>query len=294
MSAITIICGPTASGKSALAVRIAEEKDGIIINADSMQLYGALPILTAQPGAEDLARAPHRLYGAIPAERKCSARIWRDLALAEIDAAFAAGKHPILVGGTGLYLKALTEGLSDMPDVPDHIRAAANARQAELGNPAFHMDLARRDPVMAGRLNPNDTQRLIRAWEVLEATGESLSAWQARPLQGPPAGWQFHVMILTPERAWLHQRCDQRFDLMLEGGAIDEVRAGMDIIPDDAPVTHALGYRPLAAWLRGETGRAEAVAAGKLETRQYAKRQDTWFRHQVKPGASIVELQRIP
>lgn len=293
MSLITIICGPTASGKSALAVDLAEKTDGVIINADSMQIYDALPILTARPGTEDLARVPHILYGTLAPAEKSSAQGWRDEAAHAIQSALMAGQHPIVTGGTGLYIKALVEGLSDIPDIPHDIRQNAMAMQREMGNPAFHAALNARDAVMGARLNPNDTQRLIRAWEVLAATGKSLSYWQTMPLQGPPPEWRFKVIVMTPDREKLHRRCDTRFSLMLEMGAVAEVRDALSFLPPDAPVTHALGYRALARYVRGEIGLEDATTLSCAETRQYAKRQDTWFRHQIKPLPSIVEISTL-
>jgi tRNA dimethylallyltransferase len=296
---ITVICGPTASGKSALAVDLAEKRNGVVINADSMQIYDALPLLTAQPGHDELDRVPHRLYSWHDAQHKCSAQDWRNDAVAEIEGAFSAGRTPVVVGGTGLYLKALIHGLSEMPDVPDNIRAAGNALQEKMGNPAFHAMLMQRDPVMAGRLNPNDTQRLIRAWEVFETTGESLAVWQDRPLQGPPEHWRFHILIITPDRAELHRRCDLRFDLMLKHGVLDEVndfsaRIDRNEVPETAAITNALGFRPLRQFLKGYVSHDEAVSQAKAQTRQYAKRQDTWFRHQIRNGPQIENIRRIP
>jgi tRNA dimethylallyltransferase len=234
----------------------------------------------------------HRLYSALDAHDKCSAQRWRDLAQREIEEVLEQGRHPVVVGGTGLYLKALMEGLSEMPDVSAEIRAQTMALQQQLGNPGFHAALAERDPVMGAKLNPNDTQRLIRAYEVFEATGESLATWQSTPLQGPPAHWRFNVIITTPDRAVLHDRCDRRFDLMIECGALDEVRSCIDL-PDEAPVTHALGFRPLRDYLKGLMSREGATIRAKAETRQYAKRQDTWFRHQIKPNSAIDEIRRV-
>ncbi|HEY8189044.1 MAG TPA: tRNA (adenosine(37)-N6)-dimethylallyltransferase MiaA [Micavibrio sp.] len=296
---ITVICGPTASGKSALAVDLAEKRSGIVINADSMQVYDALPILTAQPGQDDLDRVPHRLYSRHDARHKYSAQDWRNDAVAEIESAFSAGRTPVIVGGTGLYLKALIHGLSEMPDVPDDIRAAGNALQKEMGNPAFHAMLAQRDPVMAGRLNPNDTQRLIRAWEVFETTGESLAVWQGKPLQGPPDHWLFHVIVITPNRAELRRRCDLRFDLMLRHGLLDEIgdfsaRIDRNEVPETAAIANALGFRPLRQFLKGAISRDEAVFQAKAQTRQYAKRQDTWFRHQIRSNPQIESIRRVP
>ena len=263
-----------------------------------MQIYNALPILTAQPTAAEQALVPHRLYNALDVTEKCSAQQWRDLAEAEINQAFDSGLHPIITGGTGLYLKALLAGLAEVPDVPGTIRQEAMALQARLGNPGFHAVLKTRDPVMAARLNPNDTQRLIRAYEVLEATGKSLAAWQDAPRQAPPPDWRFSVLIVRPPRAELHRRCDLRFDWMLENGALDEV-AGLSAridrgeLAEDAPITHALGFTELRAYLRGELNFEDAVFRGKAQTRQYVKRQDTWFRNQIKPLPSIEEIRFI-
>lgn len=294
-----MICGPTASGKSALAVDLARQDDGVIINADSMQIYDALPLLTARPSAQEQQDIPHRLYAALHPAHTCSAQGWRDMAIQEIMTVTAQGKHPIIVGGTGLYLKALIYGLSAMPEIPAAIRARANARQAEFGNPAFHADLQSRDPVMAARLHPNDTQRLIRAWEVFEATGKSLAVWQAMPLQGPPPEWRFRVLIKSPEREALYAACDGRFDHMLEQGAAEEVVAlGAMIregtVPDGAAITHALGFRALRQWQDGLIDRDRAITLAKAETRQYAKRQDTWFRHQMPSAPHIEDIRRVP
>ena len=177
---IVVITGPTAGGKSGLALALAEAFDGVVINADSMQVYRELRILTARPGADALARAPHRLYGVLPGREPCSAGRWREMALDEIAAARTEGRLPLVVGGTGLYLRALAEGLAPVPNLPEAVREAARARHADLGGAAFHAELAARDPVMAARLEPGDSQRLIRAWEVLEATGRSLADWQAQ------------------------------------------------------------------------------------------------------------------
>ena len=296
---LTIICGPTASGKSALAVDLAKEHNGVVINADSMQVYNALPMLTAQPDPQDFASVPHRLYGVLEPEKKCSAREWCDLAVAEIERTWSNNQHPVIVGGTGLYIKALMEGLSPIPDVPQDIRTEGNNLQKKLGNPGFHEMLQMLDPDMASRLNPNDTQRLIRAWEVITATGQSLAAWQNEPLQGPPSDWRFSVIIMTPERTALHGRCNARFDWMMENGALQEVRdfcESLDsgAVPQDAPITHALGFHPLQDHLKGLLDQAKAIEKAKIETRQYAKRQDTWFRHQIREKENIDSIQHIP
>lgn len=282
---ITVIYGPTASGKTALALEIAAAQNGVIINADSMQIYDALPVLTAQPSAEEIQQAPHKLYAALDPAKRCSAQSWRDMAASEIEAALAQNQTPIIVGGTGLYLKALIKGLSPMPVVPDETRTKAMAMQKELGNPAFHSALAAKDAVMAEKLHPNDTQRLIRAWEVLEGTGKSLAHWQAIPPSAPPAHWNFEINHVNPDRALLYERCNTRFDTMLELGILDEVKALDSLIelgkvPADAPITHALGFHPFQSYLRGMTSLDEAIDKAKQETRNYAKRQITWFKNQ--------------
>jgi len=283
---VIIIAGPTASGKSACAMEVAQKRNGVIINADSMQIYDALPLLTAQPGPDDMNRVQHVLYAALPPKENCSAQSWREMALKEIETAFKNGKTPVVTGGTGFYIKALMQGLSPIPDVPVEIRARMAARQKETGNPAFHTELAKLDPGMAARLNPNDTQRLIRAREVLEATGKSLSWWQSLPPATDETGYHFDVRLIMPERADLYSRCDTRFEAIMAQGALDEVsafckRLDDGTVPQDAAITHALGFRPLRRYLGGEIKRDEAITLAKAETRQYAKRQVTWFRHQI-------------
>ena len=295
---VLVFAGPTASGKSALALEAARENDGVVTNADSLQVYDALPLLTARPSAGEQEGIPHRLYAALSPDLRCSAALWRDLALTEIDAALEAGRTPVLAGGTGLYLKALIEGLSPLPAVAPEIREAANALQAGLGNPGFHGALAARDPVMAARLNPNDTQRLIRAWEVFEATGQSLSEWQSLPPEGAPAHLRFHIFILMPEREALYERCNRRFDSMMQAGALEEVRAldaliATNAVPKDAHITQALGFRALQAHLRGSMSLEDAIIRAKTDTRQYAKRQATWFRHQIRPHPAIFRIETL-
>ncbi len=282
---VVIVTGPTAGGKSVLALDLAEALDGVVINADSMQVYRELEVLTARPGAETLARAPHRLYGILSGHERCSAGRWRNLALAEIAAAQAAGKTPLVVGGTGLYLRALIEGLAEVPEVPAAVRAAAEARHRELGGPGFHAELAVRDPGMAERLKPGDSQRLIRAWEVLEATGRSLAEWQADgALAGDAAGYRFLRLVRLPPRAALYAACDARFLAMIERGALEEVRRlralGLD---PRLPVMRALGVRELGRHLDGALSLDAAVAQAQQATRNYAKRQMTWLRTQAPP-----------
>ena len=287
---VLIVAGPTASGKSGLALALAREFDGVVINADSMQVYRELHVLTARPSAAEEALVPHRLYGVLSASEVCSAGRWRDMALAEIDGAHAAGKLPIVCGGTGLYLKALTQGLSPMPEVPDDIREAMRARLAAEGAEALHRELAVRDPALARRLQPADGQRIVRALEVREATGRSLSEWQAIPADGPPERLRFQTILLAPPRASLYANCDRRLEIMLKEGALDEVRrlTAMALAPD-LPAMKALGVKEFAGYLAQNKGFDEALSVAQQATRNYAKRQMTWFRHQIVADKVISE-----
>jgi tRNA dimethylallyltransferase len=291
---VVVVGGPTASGKSALALDLAEEFTGTVINADSMQVYSGLSVLTARPGEADTARAPHRLYGVLPPSERCSAARWQALALAEIDAARAAGHLPVVVGGTGLYLRALIEGLADIPPIPEPVRASARALQAETGSPGLHARLAERDPATAARLKPGDTQRLIRAWEVLEGTGRSITDWQSDPAAGPLAGLRFIPSVVDPPRDVLYASCNGRFETMIAHGALDEVRE-LDTLNLDPnlPALKALGVPELRAYLHGNLSLPEAIAAAQQATRRYAKRQVTWFRHQMATmhGCHVIPAQ---
>jgi tRNA dimethylallyltransferase len=282
---LVIVAGPTASGKSALALALAEALRGTIINADSMQVYRDLAVLTARPGAAELARAPHRLYGVIDAAEACSAGRWRDLALAEIAAARAEDRLPILAGGTGLYLRALLEGLAPVPPVPPEIRAAARALHAELGGPAFRAALAAFDPDAAERLAAGDTQRLIRAYEVAKATGKTLAAWRRGQ---SAADFRAAAILLLPPREALYRACDARFLAMMRHGAEAEARALLARQLDPAlPAMKAVGVPELAQLIAGRLPRDAAIAAAQQATRRYAKRQYTWFRHQLREGAGL-------
>jgi tRNA dimethylallyltransferase len=284
-----ILGGPTASGKSALALSLAREFGGTVINADSMQVYRELPVLTAQPSAADHAVVPHRLYGFLSVTERCSAGRWATLARREIDAALGAGRVPIVVGGTGLYIRALTDGLAPVPAIPAEVREAARRRLADAGKAAFHAELQRRDPQMGSRVRPGDTQRMLRAWEVIEATGRSLADWQAQPTALPAgAAVRFIKLVLLPERQRLYAACDARFAAMVEHGALDEAQrlAGCALDPG-LPGLKGLGLRELMAHVRGEISLDAAVAAGQQATRRYAKRQMTWFRHQFEGALPI-------
>lgn len=274
-----IVAGPTASGKSALALALAERVGGTVINADSMQVYRELRILTARPSPEEEARVPHRLYGVRSAAAPADAAWFREAALAAMDGTRAAGRVPILCGGTGMWLDALVHGIAAIPAVPGPVRRAARALAAEIGAPALHARLAARDPATAARLAPGDTQRVIRAWEVLEATGEGLGVWWRRPA-APPAPWRFAHVKLDPPRAAVRAAIDARFLAMVEAGVLEEVRAlgGLGLDPA-LPALRAHGVPPLLAAIRGEIPLAAAITRGQAMVRQYAKRQATWFRH---------------
>lgn len=281
-----IITGPTASGKSALGLEIAARVGGVIINADAMQTYGAFPILTAQPTAAERAAVPHALYGVLPLPETLSAQRWRELALVEMNRAAEAGRVPILLGGTGLYLKTLTQGLAQMPDVPAAIRERANAEWQELGAVAFNARLAQHDPQTASRLEPNDRQRHVRAWEIWLATGRPLSSWQEAPGEGGPPGWRFRTLVLAPPRPALRAKIATRFDAMLAAGVLEEVRPVWRSVRDGQvaptlPGLKAHGAPELFRHLDGEIDLAEAARVAIDHTRQYAKRQMTWLRHQI-------------
>lgn len=286
---LVIVAGPTASGKSALALAVADEFGGVIINADSMQVYRDLAVLTARPDAAELSRAPHRLYGVIDAGEACSAGRWRVLALEAIAATHAAGRVPILAGGTGLYLRSILEGLAAVPPVPEALRAEARDLHARLGGDAFRTVLAALDPETAQRLASGDTQRLIRAYEVAKATGRPLSEW--RRLQNRTAGFSAVAIMLLPPRDALFAACDARFLAMMERGALAEVERllarGLDPV---LPAMKAVGVPQLAAFLAGRSTREAAIAAAQQATRRYAKRQYTWFRHQMPEHAALQKL----
>lgn len=279
---VLIVAGPTASGKSALAMDVAAAFDGVVVNADSMQVYRELRILTARPSPADEARVPHRLYGVQPAAEPCSAGRWRTLAADVIAEARAAGRLPVVVGGTGLYLEALTAGLAPVPPVPDAVRDAARAEHARLGGEAFRAALAARDPESAARLPATDTQRLIRAWEVVHATGRPLPHWQRQAPTTPALDARFATIAVVPPRDIIYAAAEARFERMLEDGALDEVQALLALeLPPDLPAMKAVGVRELAEVLAGRCPLADAAAAAKRATRTYAKRQLTWLRHRV-------------
>lgn len=277
-----VIAGPTASGKSALALAVARAFGGHVINADSMQVYQGLQVITAGPTRADQSLAPHHLYECLDPARACSAALWRNMAEECMRSVWNQGGLPVLVGGTGLYLKTLIQGISPIPDIPPAIREQTRALLEEMGNACFHAHLAERDPVMAARLDPGNSQRLARAWEVLEATGQSLAHWQAQPRQGAVAA-NFLTIALLPPRDILNARCADRFQTMVANGALEEVGALMARRLDPAlPAMKALGVPELAAHLAGQCDLESAVMRANASTRAYAKRQMTWFRHQME------------
>jgi tRNA dimethylallyltransferase len=278
---IWLIAGPTASGKSALALRLAEATGAEIVNADSMQLYRDLRILTARPALEEAARVPHHLFGTVDAACGWSVGRWLRAASQVLDDIAQRGRPAVVVGGTGLYFRALTLGLAEIPPVPPQARAEAEADFARLGEPGFRARLAKADPSAAGRIAPGDRQRLVRAWEVYAATGEALSDWQQT---GAPvlAAEDWRAVALEPPREALYARCDARLEAMVGEGALAEVEALIARGLDPAlPAMKAVGVREFAAHLAGEASLAEALAAAQRETRRYAKRQLTWMRGQM-------------
>lgn len=274
-----MVAGPTASGKSALALALAGRLGGVVINADSMQVYRELRILTARPTLAEEASVPHRLYGVRPAAEPANAAWWREEAVAAIDAAREAGKVPILCGGTGLYFLALARGLAQVPAVPAWAREEARAQLAGSGAAAVHERLGRLDPATAAKLRPTDGQRLARALEVLLGTGHGLSHWQT--VRHPEAGpYRHRAVLLRPPREELRDAVAARFDRMLRDGALDEVRTMRGLGLDPAlPAMRAHGVPELAAHLAGRLSLSDAKDKAVANTRQYVKRQDTWFRH---------------
>ena len=274
-----LVAGPTASGKSAAALALAERLGGTVINADSMQVYRELAVLTARPLPKDEALIPHRLYGTVSAREAYSVGRWLEDAARAIAATEAEGRVPILAGGTGLYFKALLEGLAPVPDIPPEIRIAWRERAETLGADGLHRELASRDPAMAARLRPSDPQRLVRALEVIDATGISLAEWQGGETSPALAPDAVVRLVIAPEREALYAAIDARFDAMIAAGALEEVRALVALGLDPGlPAIRAHGVRELAAYLRGECSLEEAIAKAKTETRRYAKRQMTWLR----------------
>ena len=280
-----LIAGPTASGKSGLALKLAERQGGVIVNADALQVYACWRVLTARPSAADEALVPHRLYGHVGRDQDSSVGHW----LREVAQVLASGARPIIVGGTGLYFTALTAGLAAIPAIPTQVRAEGDARR-RAGDVAGM--LAGLDPATRAAIDPQNPARVQRAWEVLRATGRGLADWQATtgPALLPLAGAQ--ALVLAPDPAWLGARIDARFDAMMAAGALDEVRAQLPHWNPAQPSARAIGARELVAYLRGEIGRDHAVALARIASRQYAKRQRTWFRSRMAgwPAVALPEV----
>jgi tRNA dimethylallyltransferase len=277
---VVIIAGPTASGKSALALELAAAFGGTIINADSQQIYRDLKILSARPDAAAMRHVPHRLYGFLDAAERGSVAIWRERALAGIAAAQAEGRLPFLVGGTGLYLRALQRGLAPVPAIPAPTRAEAAELYDALGGAEFRERLAVLDPATASRLPAGDRQRLLRAWEVVRATGRTLGEWHRRAPGSAPL--RIATILIMPPREVLYAACDRRFALMIGEGALDEAAAlAARGLAADLPAMKGVGVPELLRHLRGEIPLEDAIAMAQRATRRYAKRQMTWFRHQI-------------
>lgn len=292
-----LIAGPTASGKSALALALAEQLGGVVINADSMQVYRDLRVITARPTPDEEARVPHRLYGHVDAAENYSVGRWLADVRPVLEELRAAGRVPVLVGGTGLYFKALTRGLSAVPPIPDEIRASVRARLETEGSAALHAELARSDP--ATQLKPADRTRIARALEVFEATGRSLTDWHRDGLPPLIDGAAAVKVFLSPERGELRRRIDARFDSMLLAGGLDEVRAlaARKLYPL-LPAMKAHGVPWLIRHLGDEITLREAAECAKNDTRRYTKRQFTWVRHQlpdwtwIAPDGALAEVLR--
>lgn len=282
---IVVIAGPTASGKSTFALEFAGKHNGVIINSDSVQVYKDLKILSSRPSSEDLLKVPHKLYGFLDAHETCSAGIWRSLVLKEIQECYQQGKLPIIVGGTGLYLKILIEGLSPIPQIEENIRILAREKAKNEGIESLYNELLELDPVIAMRLKPTDSQRVVRAWEVIKATGIPLSEWQ-RKCSEPSLHHQekiFTNILLFPPRDKVNLRANDRLDKMLKDGALEEVKNILEKnIDPTLTIYKAIGVRDFAAYLQKEVSLEEALARAKIATHQYIKRQYTWFRTQFK------------
>jgi tRNA dimethylallyltransferase len=279
---VILIAGPTASGKSALALRLADETGGMIINTDSMQVYDVLNVLTARPGPDDLNAAPHYLYGHVSPSVAYSTGRW----FADVESVLGkpelSDKPVIFVGGTGLYFRALLGGLSAMPEIPADIRARWRQQDADQGAEKLHAILTERDPVAASTLRPTDSQRIVRALEVIDASGRSIIEWQretGRPLVDGEAA---RKIVIEPDRRWLGERIARRFETMMEAGAIEEVKTLLSFgLPNALPAMRAIGVSEIAEMLAGRLSVEEAAELATIATRQYAKRQMTWFRNQL-------------
>jgi tRNA dimethylallyltransferase len=287
----TLIAGPTASGKSRLALRIAGASDGVVVNADSMQVYDVLQVLTARPSIDEMHGVPHHLFGHVPPSTLYSTGSW----LADVEKLLAepelSGRHIVIVGGTGMYFRALLGGLSAMPEVSPDVRQFWRAALAQSGPVSLHAELARRDPETAARLKPQDSQRIVRAIEVHESSGRPISFWQKQ--SGAPLvdGGSARKICLTPDRAALREKINRRFAAMALSGAADEVRELLAMRLDPAlPAMKAIGVSEIGAFLAGSASIEEAIERASAATRRYAKRQETWLRHQLGADWERVEM----
>lgn len=291
---ILVITGPTASGKTAFAIQVARALgNGVIINADSMQLYREIPIITAQPDAEERDAALHLLYSVMSAREHGSVAVWLDLVTQAIDTQCAMGNQPILVGGTGMYIRSLMEGISPVPDIRPEIRAEVRAAFDTLGNSAFYAKLQDIDPDMAARLSPGDSQRMMRAVEVMAETGKSLAEWQRIPPTPFYAKERFIGYFLSPPREQIYATCNTRFEQMIETGILDEVKA-LDAmqLDDSLPAMRAHGVPEIRAYLQGTMTLEQAVSQAQQHTRNYVKRQLTWQRNQL-PDFTVLEQPAV-
>ncbi len=280
---ITVICGPTASGKSATALELAEKTDGVIINADSQQLYRDVPTLTARPTPEEEANIPHKLYGILAADESPSVGKWLRLAKMEIDWVLSQGKHPIVTGGTGMYLKALTQGMAEIPDIDESVRNQAENDFEAMGKEAFSERLKAVDPEFFERLKVYDKQRLVRAYSVWLGSGKPLTYWQQQETKPLYPKECFSIQLVTLPREEIYTRCDARFVQMVEQGAVEEVKALLELgIADDASIRKVIGVPELVAYIQGDMELEDAISKAQQATRNYAKRQMTWFRHQLQ------------
>ena len=291
---LAVIAGPTASGKSALALALAQQIKGVIVNADSAQLYRDLRILSAAPGDEELSQAEHRLYGVQDGALPCSAAQWAEMAKTVIADIHAERRTPIIVGGTGLYLRTLLEGIAPVPEIDPEVRSRVRSAPTEENRGR----LETLDPASAARLGESDTARINRALEVILSTGRTLGEWQSQRAGGISGEVELRPLILLPPRKWLYARCDERFEHMTEAGAVPEVEALLARrLNPNLPVMRAIGVRQLSAYLLGESSLDEAVVRGQQATRHYAKRQYTWFAHQPPAGwprlKEALDLERL-
>jgi tRNA dimethylallyltransferase len=296
MNRVLVICGPTASGKSAFALKLAEhyqERNPVIINADSMQLYKDIAIIAASPTEQDKALITHELYGILKAQDYCSVADYVKIASQLIQEKLAQGRLPIIVGGTGMYVNALMFGYSPIPDIDPALRLHARKLLKDIGNENFFVELIKLDPLVAEKLNPGDSQRILRAYEVIKQSGKSIVEYHALPPIQPLSGIDFKVIMLSPERDLLYKICNERFLQLLEKGALQEIQKLMDQnLSPDLQVFKALGVTELISYLKGDISLEESIKLAQTKTRQYAKRQVTWFTHQI-PDKTVLEYKNF-